>query len=737
MRRQLFLIVLCFFLTQHIQAKTARALIIGINIYKPPTEIASSSTRANWRNLGGCINDAEAIKDVIIAKYSFQQQNISTLYNQEASREKIISEIKKLISISEKGDVVFVFYAGHGSQVVNSLSVETDKKDETIVPADAYGGAADIRDKELAGYFNELIDKGVLLTVIFDSCHSGSVSRGSLYEVTGTRFLEGNPLDVADSSDPKKPEERGALIISAAQDFEFAKEINSENNVPHGAFTLALLKALRQNSVDASTENIFSSLKAIMKYFGKTQEPVLAGNQLRKNGTLFGLPKGAIKNRVAIAISKTQNKRLELMGGYALGLSPGIKLKSLYTKDTILVTEMISANRSWAKIVSAKNTTMAPGTLFEIVNWSSSVVPALKIYLPQHGIGNKELAAAIRSYQELRDNKKINWIDDIARAKPERVINFSDNNWWYINGKEGRQKIGATLNNPGSDAFSGTSAFVNFPAADKLVEELKEQFKEFNNIQLVASPEMSMYTLVGRVNDQNKLSYAFVKTQVTIQDSSETLPARTDFEGYDVSKTPDSTAAGKLAENAFRIAKIKDWLMLQSPQGQHKFPFSLAIQNYNSGKSPARNQVSLGDTISFFFKKNINESWNRKKRYVYVFSIDAQGAMKLLFPMAAKGNVENRLPLTNEMNTPQEKSHLADILVKRPLGFDNYFMLTTEEAIDNLSAFQQAGVISRGANISGSTNPLQALLFTGAKSRNKVTTPLTWSIEKLILKIEE
>ncbi|RYF85272.1 MAG: caspase family protein, partial [Chitinophagaceae bacterium] len=213
--------------------------------------------------------------------------------------------------------------------------------------------------------------KGVTLTVIFDSCHSGSVGRG-VFDISSVRYIEEGPLDAKDPSDPSKPEERGALLLSAAQDFEFAKEIKDENNIPHGAFTVALLKALQQTPSDASVENIFSSLKAIMKFYGKTQEPVLAGNEQRLKGTLFGQPKGSGKTHFSIAVSKSDANELELMGGYAFGLSVGTRLKSSVGTDTIEVVELIGANRSVAKLVSTKKAAISPGALFDVITWSSS-----------------------------------------------------------------------------------------------------------------------------------------------------------------------------------------------------------------------------------------------------------------------------------------------------------------------------------------------------------------------------
>ena len=80
---------------------------------------------------------------------------------------------------SNANDFAFIYYAGHGSQVPNSLAREEDKKDESMVPSDTWKpGVQDIRDKELAKVYNAFLDKGVKLTVIMDCCHSGSLSRG-------------------------------------------------------------------------------------------------------------------------------------------------------------------------------------------------------------------------------------------------------------------------------------------------------------------------------------------------------------------------------------------------------------------------------------------------------------------------------------------------------------------------------------------------------------------------------
>ncbi len=725
--------------------KQQRALIIGINIYKPPlSEAPDNTNRRSWSNLDGCVNDASAMKDLAISKYGFKETNMTTLYNEQASRERIISELKKLINVSQAGDIVFIYYAGHGSQVRNSLSKEADKKDETMVPADAWKkGVADIRDKELAGYFNQLLDKGVLLTVIMDSCHSGSIGRGNenfLNDPPKARYIEEADMDAKDATEPRRPEDRGALVISAAQDFEFAKEHKDENQVTHGAFTSALLKAQQQLSPDASVQDIYNSLTAIMKYYGKTQEPVLAGTEERKNGTLFAIPKGAVKNKFMVASSRLEAKGIEMQGGYAFGLAEGIKLAN--NRDTLQIIEMRGANKSLAKVLSGQKEKIVPGTLFEVVNWASSKAPALKVYIPKP-VSEKQLQEYVQTYKSVASAKKINWVTDLSKANPDKIYYYDGGQWNYNDKKLGKKPMAAGFTSSAVQSSLGnaTSAFVSMPASTELYDKITKSFETYNNIQIVSTAGESQYSLIGAINTSNKLVYALVKSQVTLQDTTESFPARTDYFSYDGDANSAEAIASALSESAFKIAKIRDWLMLTSPAGQNKFPFVLSFQEYTSGKLMTKDQVKVGDTLSLFVEEDKKAGgWksNFAKRYIYVFSIDSKGSMNLLFPNVTSGNTENRFPVTDASNVAESRTHVADFIVAPPMGADNYFMLSSEQAINNLSIFEQEGVLSRGPAPKGDRNPLEDVLYTGSKTRSpSIITPVTWSIHKKVLRTTE
>lgn len=439
-----------------------------------------------------------------------------------------------------------------------------------------------------------------------------------------------------------------------------------------------------------------------------------------------------------VPTSRLEAKGIEMQGGFAFGIAEGMILAN--GRDTLQVIEMRGANRSLAKVVAGTKEKILPGTMFEVVNWASNKSAPLKIYIPK-AVSSQQLQEFVNTYKTVKAAKKINWVTNIAKANPDKIYTYVDGSWFVNDKKSGRKSMDAfTPSSFQSSLGSASTAFVGMPPAAELYGELNKQFASYNNISIVNDPKESQYSLIGAINNDNKLEYALVKTQVTVQDSTESLPASTDF----IEEGNAAATAGTLSEYAFRIAKIRDWIMLEGPKGTNKFPFKLSFQGYTSEKPVAGDQVNVGDTLSIYFEEDKKEGgWrsNYAKRYIYVFSIDSKGNTNLLFPSIESGNVENKFPVTNPDNALTEsRTHIADILIVPPRGSDNYFMLSTEQAIGNLGIFQQEGVLTRSVTerARGDYNPLEELLFTGTKTRNAAfITPVTWSIYKNILRTKE
>ncbi|HEY0372211.1 MAG TPA: caspase family protein [Thermoanaerobaculia bacterium] len=327
-------------------ASAQSALLIGIDDYTA-SHLPASGTPApgrEWPDLPGPVNDVRAFATVLPPS-----TKIVTLTNQDATRAAILQALERLARDARRDEVVLFYFSGHGSQVRNSLSDERDRLDESLVPADSRRGARDIRDKELRPHFNRILDRGARLVVILDSCHSGSGARAMR-----PRGIAADLRDVADRSRHPRPEDRGALVLSATQDFDLAFDMRVDGKF-QGVFSWALLQALR-DAFDESAEETFLRAQALVKRVRRDQEPVLAGNAAARRRPLFGA-RIERADRVVVAISQVRED-VVLQGGWAHGLSVG---STLHAGDvTLTVTELCGPALSIAR---ASSNTLRPGAL--------------------------------------------------------------------------------------------------------------------------------------------------------------------------------------------------------------------------------------------------------------------------------------------------------------------------------------------------------------------------------------
>lgn len=762
------------------QAETRRALLVGIDQYTSPkseevspaatktfsgnTEAASSAKlpgRSGWRNLRGAVNDVEAIQKVL-KKYGFKEEDILVLKNGDATREGILTALRRhLIEPAVPGDVHVFYYAGHGSQVVNSQSLELDKKDETIVPVDtqkgeAVGESRDIRDKELRRLFNDIIDKGAVLTVFFDSCQSGSIARGLTLEEEG-RFLPPDPRDVArgvgaETADPRPaPEARGALIFSAAQDFGIAHEETDEtlDNKSYGAFTLALLKVLGTVRPQESAESIFLRTKSLIR---KVQEPVLAGLPERRQKPLFGVGL-ATSSENAVAVRHVQEDgTVELEGGFAFGLREKCELKKLGpAADSqpvrLRVEQVHDWSRTSARVIAGKVETIRPGDLFVMNLWVTPDQPYLRVWLPPV-TPFLELRRLVSEAQTLRNSNRVQWIDDLTEETPTHRLEWNGSSWVLIQPGVPEEKLGKTftaqqiLEKFPAGAKEKVKLFVRFPPFPELVGALNfNKGKERGAIEATTVHQQADYELVGRLNGKT-LEYAWVFPNMTREEADQKLPYPVRTKWRATATTPDSlkAVAGTLREETVKIARIFSWRQLQqqAPPAEGNFPYTLMLRNVE-----AQELIPIGTAQAVAAGKHalvLRASEESLKpgvtqRYVYVYAIDRDGTINLLFPRPEKGTVENYLPYKGDAGKTQKPTEipLETITIRAPFGLDTYILLTSGDPIPNPTALEQQGVGVRGEE---PQNPLARFLYgLGSETRGPVVeTPANWSIASFVLR---
>lgn len=722
----LLLIVLLLGLTSPSSAQTRRAVIIGINQYTP-TEAASGFALRKWKDLDGAVNDAETMATILESRFEFDE--VVLLTDAEASREAILQALADLEASSSAGDVALFYYAGHGSQVRNTGSTEADGLDETIVPADVPDGADDIRDKELRGVFNSILDKGALLTLIFDSCHSGSITRG--LPGTATRFLEPSDRVINDPSEPPRPVDRGALVLSSAQDSQLASEMLDDMNNPRGAFSWALNRAIMEMPVTASAHDLFLKARAYMKGKGMTQDPVLGGDEERRRAPLFGGTADETSGSTVLVLG-TEDGGVRLQGGLATGLRPGSELEDGAGR----MFEVTLATGPASSLAEPMGHDVLPeaGSELTVVKWVAAASVPIRFHIPDDGLEYADLLAQARELAALSPVK------DPTEVVANQVL-YHAGSWRFLGADGTETDLGIQPVASDVAASSEMPLHLELPAFKALAQQIKTDLGTMGFDALVTTDRTAAdYILTGRL-EEGSLRYAWVKRDATRGQNLSPAPARTDY--LAIPEDP-SVASTILARDVKRLNVIYGWLGLSSPPDEGAFPYRITgFENVDDGTllEPAdtllvgqRYRIVLGATTDAIFKAQMQATIsNAMQRYLYVFALDGDGNGSLLWPSQQEGSVENDINfftyLPERMPLPAE-GHL--FTVAPPVGMDSFFLLSSEEPLPDPGILNFSGVRTR-AEPEGPETELSDLLFglgEGTRSTSR-SVPLNWSIERV------
>eukprot|EP00210_Caulerpa_lentillifera_P002876 g2746.t1 len=209
-----------------------RALLVGCNY--PGTD----------GELAGCINDLRDISLLLRRCFGFQDQNITVLTDEDRTEESTTNEniknnLRNLVNVSAPGDILFLFFAGHGDQVVDQNHDENDGLDEVILTQN-FGN---ITDDELREILTEL-NPDVKFTMLCDCCHSGTILDGTAIPLS--RELDAEDVDRASSNLPN------VVAITGCKAEQLASEEYTNGGV-RGLFTSTTTRILRQVYQDSNT----------------------------------------------------------------------------------------------------------------------------------------------------------------------------------------------------------------------------------------------------------------------------------------------------------------------------------------------------------------------------------------------------------------------------------------------------------------------------------------------------
>jgi len=140
-----------------------KAFLVGINAYRGSL-------------LRGCVNDVNAMKELLTSLYGFEEDNIRLITDKEATTKGIVEGLGWLAQGGDEKAVRVFHYAGHGHFAPDENKDEPDGSDEAVVAYD-YKSAGYLIDDKLKELYDSF-PANSNLTLIMDCCHSGTTNRG-------------------------------------------------------------------------------------------------------------------------------------------------------------------------------------------------------------------------------------------------------------------------------------------------------------------------------------------------------------------------------------------------------------------------------------------------------------------------------------------------------------------------------------------------------------------------------
>jgi hypothetical protein len=263
-----------------------KALCVGINDYP-----------VRGSDLKGCVNDAEAWAELLREHYGFATADIAMLLDKQATKQNVLAGLDALLAGAKSGDVLVFTNSSHGTYLADESGDET-RYDEAMCPYDMRENL--IVDDELRARFATLAT-GVRLTVISDSCFSGTVTRAASPIPTPddrrARFVNPRLIgrreipDVRRRAHPVRNElypeaKMKELLVSGCNDKQYSYDARFGSTY-HGAMTYFALDIIRAADYRITYDELWNRLVVRMDQEGFDQEPQLEGRQSARNRALF------------------------------------------------------------------------------------------------------------------------------------------------------------------------------------------------------------------------------------------------------------------------------------------------------------------------------------------------------------------------------------------------------------------------------------------------------------------
>lgn len=269
-------------------------------------------------------------------------------------------KLMKVIQNAKRGDLVYIHYSGHGSREMSpNQSAQKLGNLALVLFHNNEHGVSYFYGDMLVSYLRKMVDNGLLVTVVFDCCFSGSVLRADDVRGASIRSVKYNPAADAAADAAALPEHEDCLhdvscdrsyplrdstlprdqwlvnpngytILSACGPHEVAQELELRNGEKRGAlsyFLIETLSALRKRGVQITHESLYEHMRIMFHVSWPRQTPMRYGN---RSFSFFNGP--IIASGTHFVQVYTKGSSLCLDAGEAHGVHAGDTFK-LYPPD--------------------------------------------------------------------------------------------------------------------------------------------------------------------------------------------------------------------------------------------------------------------------------------------------------------------------------------------------------------------------------------------------------------------
>ena len=225
-------------------------------------------------------------------------QVLSDASGSHATRQNIIDALERLKHESMPGELVVLYYSGHGTQVRDQNGDESDQRDEALVPVDAplrMEPSDVVLDDHIKSTIDHIRANGANVWAIFDSCLSGTLTRNGnasarIKGVTAatTPSSQGETREdswIDPSDEAASTNNEGSLVAfysSRSYESSLERRVADGEDTFRSVYTAALVDALRQNP-GVSFRQISEIVRTAVAAGPGRQTPTAEGDGLDRN----------------------------------------------------------------------------------------------------------------------------------------------------------------------------------------------------------------------------------------------------------------------------------------------------------------------------------------------------------------------------------------------------------------------------------------------------------------------